>query len=356
MLSPARAAALGRVKPRTLFEVRGSISGFAQDGDRVVWANSAESCSRYIHLRQLSTGKIMSLVSRKGATCTEGEDRSVSGMALAGTRALWTSSFYESHLAFHVSLYSAAAGDRLDRKLGSIPTRNDEKFQAVPMAGDGATLAFADISDAEEESATGVYRVASGLNLLPESEETRALAVSGGRLAVVRTVVPECVCASNPEWSPDGRTIFFGAGKRAPALYSMNADGTGLRRLPLSGWAGEVGEFLLSPDGRSLVYRRSRIGLGVSRSQIVVASSDGTGDRLLAEGSSPNWSPDSRSIAYDSSSRISVVPAQGGTPRLITPETATPGGLAASSEDSRPASAGTPSTCRGGRSTPSHPS
>ena len=137
---------------------------------------------------------------------------------------------------------------------------------------------------------------------------------------------PGAYVTASAHWSPDGRAIFFqstgGASGRSSAPYSMNADGTGLRRLtsPRCCTYGSS----LSPAGRSLVYERSReTGLGVARSEIFVASSDGSGARRLAtSGSDASWSPDSRSVAYDhyvsGSSRVFVIPASGGTPRLIT--------------------------------------
>ena len=237
-LPNAQAAELARVKPRTLLEVHGPISGFAQDRDRIVWANTAEPCRRHILLRRLSTGKTISLVSRRGPACTSEVGYVDHRMALAGTRALWAYST-ASLSAFHFTLFTAAAGDRRERELGSMDTVRDPQlpggFRPIPMAGGGGTLAFADISDADERYADGVYRVTRSLKLLPESDGTVALAVSGGRIAVLRPVAPGCVCNGAAHWSPDGRAIFFqstgGASGRSSAPYSMNADGTGLRRL-----------------------------------------------------------------------------------------------------------------------------
>ena len=76
-----------------------------------------------------------------------------------------------------------------------------------------------------------------------------------------------------PSWSPDGRTIAFTGGS---VLYSVHADGTGLRKLTHGrGW--NVGPEW-SPDGRRILFVSFRDGPGTD---LFVMNADGSGQRNL---------------------------------------------------------------------------
>ena len=101
-----------------------------------------------------------------------------------------------------------------------------------------------------------------------------------------------------PEWSPDGRQLAFSAGSFGPAL--MAADGSKGRIVPIRVGPPFYGAKLsFAPDGRHLAYGRSSHpdGLG-TRVDIWRTRVDGVGDRRLARGWLPEWSPNGRLIAY----------------------------------------------------------
>jgi Tol biopolymer transport system component len=105
----------------------------------------------------------------------------------------------------------------------------------------------------------------------------------------------------SPSWSPDSRRIVF-VDARAPAtdgvgtaLGVVNADGTGLRKLPTG--EGTVDRPLWSPDGARIVY-------GDANGVVFVVGLDGRPPvRLtpdLVADSDATWSPDGARLAVDS--------------------------------------------------------
>ena len=96
--------------------------------------------------------------------------------------------------------------------------------------------------------------------------------------------------ATNPAWSPDGQRIAF---QRGRDIWTMNVDGTELRRLTASSSSSEVPAW--SPDGQRIAFQRGR--------DIWTMNVDGTDQRpfhqqpsaLLAH---PVWAGDGQSIYF----------------------------------------------------------
>jgi len=140
----------------------------------------------------------------------------------------------------------------------------------------------------------------------------------------------------DPAWSPDRRSIAAVAG----GLMVVDPDGTSRELVA----RGVILNPSWSPDGKRIAFsmidnaRCNRLRLDKCRQEIYVVSVDGSGLRRLTDGRdadnghfAPAWSPDGRSIAYSAfeafgdgrparrrkQSRVMVVSAAGGKPRLL---------------------------------------
>ncbi len=129
--------------------------------------------------------------------------------------------------------------------------------------------------------------------------------------------------------SPDGTRILFestpgpyGSDVVDPAIYVMNADGTG--RVNLSNGSYDDGDPVWSPDGSRIAFTSSR---GEGSSDIWVMNADGTGLLNLTNNpsrtqGSPDWSPDGSRILYNVldglDSQLYVMNADGGEQTALT--------------------------------------
>ena len=167
-----------------------------------------------------------------------------------------------------------------------------------------------------------------------------------------------------PAWSPDGQKLAFSSGRDGtPHIFLMNADGTGTVRLTdtdqedeqpswsadgkriafsregaifeaqaTGGPAHRIGHGLgnardpaFSPDGKLIAYDYRNPGYSIR--EIYVMNADGTGIRKLtrlgAVSALPAWSPDGRTLAFQSNAggpkyEIYTVDLNGGRPRSVT--------------------------------------
>jgi TolB protein len=105
-----------------------------------------------------------------------------------------------------------------------------------------------------------------------------------------------------PRFSPDGTRLVFASDRSgALALWTMNTDGTGLRRITRNALHSALPEW--SPDGTRIVFADNFCAT-CGLSDIWIVNADGSGLRRILEGFhnelDPVFSPDGRWIAFSS--------------------------------------------------------
>ena len=136
----------------------------------------------------------------------------------------------------------------------------------------------------------------------------------GGRLLALIESAPTRPDVRAPVWSPGGgRIAFLSRGERSKEVYVVNADGSGQRLLTRDARFPAAPAW--SPNGRQLVFK----GGPYAVSGVYVVKADGSGQRRLARsGGASAWSPDGRTIAFFSDSKIYLMNADGSEHRQLT--------------------------------------
>jgi Tol biopolymer transport system component len=99
----------------------------------------------------------------------------------------------------------------------------------------------------------------------------------------------------------------------------MDADGSNQNVIASRRWYYQWPSW--SPDGRSIVYQ-SKIAVGDEFTAIFTIQPDGTGEHRLTDGSAsegfPAWSPDGSRIAYSAADRLWIMDGDGTHSRQVT--------------------------------------
>ncbi|MFL5912256.1 MAG: TolB family protein [Gaiellaceae bacterium] len=190
---------------------------------------------------------------------------------------------------------------------GDLPT-------APSFSADGSRVVF------ERQTALGYGSIqvaradGSGARTIPGEGHHPSLSPNGSRLALDSggsiftetangTRRTRIAGGTDPEWSPDGRSIAF---VRDGNLYLVHASGGAERRLTSDG--GNAGPSW-APSGKAIAFWHGYT--------VATVSSNGSGRRSLAGGMQPAWSPDGKLIAYAGDGGVWTMRPNGAAKRLL---------------------------------------
>jgi TolB protein len=98
-------------------------------------------------------------------------------------------------------------------------------------------------------------------------------------------ITPLSLRAGSADWAPDGGTLLVDSNLDRPnsRIYTIRRDGTGLRRLTNPTAGKNLNDFLgsYSPDGRRITFTSDRYVGGLAQLDIWTMNADGTGLRRL---------------------------------------------------------------------------
>ena len=161
-----------------------------------------------------------------------------------------------------------------------------------------------------------------------------------GRHRLTRNPFPQpdsCGCDTDPNFSPDGKTITFVRVKNEnahlAALFAMDADGTHVRRL--TPFADEVAiKHAWAPDGSRIAITTTANPVGGASANIVTIAPDGTGRKRLTtftDGRNAfvgSYSPDGTQIVFrlerGETHSLATIPSGGGAITRLTTGTTRP--------------------------------
>ena len=156
---------------------------------------------------------------------------------------------------------------------------------AVTWSPDGTQIVFAASSFKHTNKHT---RVGTALFMMSATGQ-----------GALRRISPWDIGAGNPHFSPDGSLIAFNSqGGHSPGIYTVRADGSGVKLVVKGNQHGGVGPALYpswSPDGTQIVFAAPPKLGNFARADIYAVSPDGSNLHALVKStrmeSAPSWGP-----------------------------------------------------------------
>jgi serine/threonine-protein kinase len=208
------------------------------------------------------------------------------------------------------------------KKLAYSSFRNYANIHSIPIPDRGTA------SSDEAEAVTTGNQAIEGISVSPDGRWLAFDSNRRGNFDIFRLALPNGQTEPLtddpaddfiPSWSPDGEEIAFYSFRHGTRdLFVMGPDGSSETRVTDDPAHERYPDW--SPDGNSIVYYSDQTGQQnlwvISRKDRL--SSWGEPRRLTDErGLLPRWSPDGKWIAYRSSAGISLIPPDGGDPRVL---------------------------------------
>ncbi len=240
-----------------------------------------------------------------------------------GSRIVYTTARHRINVPGAISPNFQIESSRLDGSDRRRLTDNDSLDTAPAWSPDGQRIAFVKLSFGAEES--GLYTMAA------DGSDVRRIVYFKDAFILHHYWVPV--------WSPDGKTIaFMGNSGLGNALYTVEADGSGLRQLYPDLRVTEPGEFpgsvggplAWSPDGQEIafLYSYTKNASGFARTtELYVIGRDGDGLRRIREiagqavRGSLEWSPDGAKILLAAGGAVNLIDVDGSASRMLVAAT-----------------------------------
>jgi Tol biopolymer transport system component len=220
----------------------------------------------------------------------------------------------------NVSASWAKDGSRLFFAASQAGNVNDRQIYSIKLDGSGMTaLTHSNGSSASPDVSPDGKQLVYSCENAPRKPQICVMNIDGSRMHALTH--DDTVGFHDPKWSPDGRSIayFVEKGDQKDQVWTMSADGSGAKLL-----TADIGHNYFPtwlPDGRRLMFVSNRDGARA----LYTMNPDGTDiRRLLDRAASGRFSPDGRKLALiaggRTDSRIVVANADGTNQVTILPK------------------------------------